>query len=541
VLLTLRIEWHYAARRTLGAVMTAPLPCTVAGWLPRLWQEALFPAAVIPVLRWQWLNVLLVLAMPGALLYPTLGFHLLEPDEGRYAQIPREMLLNQEWVVPTLQGEAYLDKPPLFYWLVKLSYSAFGVNEAAARLVPAVCVHLTVLAVYFIGRRSVGERAATWAAVLLSVAPGYTAIARLILLDGLLTLNVTLSLLCGYEAVRTGTLKMKWWLAAAVASGLGFLTKGPISEILLFPPLFVAGWLTGTLAKVNLKNVLLFAAIVIAINMPWYIAIYLREPMFLKYFFWEHNVMRFVQPFDHLQPVWYYTPILLAGLLPGTVLFVPLARRLLGSADTRPLSPAGGFWLLAGAWCVAFFSVSGSKLPTYILPAYPLLCLALGEFVARGEWHYKARTKVIVGGMLIAMLVVVHVGVPWYAAARSPFQEPERVMPYLAGPGTHVVTYPRTCDSLAFYSGRHDFDRVRTKGVNQLMVDMHHRPRTVVLFTTRNSLAAFKEAMPPSLVVAEEVSFQRSATGVLGKLTGDTPWGLADIAVIRPKAVRVQD
>ena len=146
----------------------------------------------------------MVLLLPAAILYPTLGFHLLEPDEGRYAQIPKEMLLTNSWVVPTLQGEPYLDKPPLMYWLVALSYQAFGVTPEAARLVPAVCVHLTILAVYLIGRRSIGERAAFWAALLLSVAPGFVCVARLLLLDGLLTLCVTLSVLCGFEAVRTG-------------------------------------------------------------------------------------------------------------------------------------------------------------------------------------------------------------------------------------------------------------------------------------------------------------------------------------------------
>src|SRR6185295_12060726 len=188
-------------------------------------------------------SLLLVLLLPGAILYPTLNFHLLEPDEGRYAQIPKEMLAHDSWVVPTLQGEPYLDKPPLMYWLIALSYQVFGITPVAARLVPAICVHLTILAVYLIGRRSLGERAAFWAALLLSIAPGIVSIARLLLLDGLLTLCVTVSVLCGFEAVRTGTLKRGWWLAAAVASGLRFLTKGPISEVLLFVPLWVFGFL----------------------------------------------------------------------------------------------------------------------------------------------------------------------------------------------------------------------------------------------------------------------------------------------------------
>src|SRR5262249_28825738 len=216
--------------------MTDPAPRSFLGWLPYLFTQVLFPGSPDTDTRIRRVSLLVVLLLPAALLYPTLGFHLLEPDEGRYAQIPKEMLLRGEWVVPTLQGEPYLDKPPLMYWLVALSYRVFGVSPEAARLMPALCVHLTILAVYLLGRRSLGERAAFWAAVLLAVAPGFVGIARLLLLDGLLVLCVTLSVICGFEAVRTGRLKLGWWLAAATGSRFGLLTKGPIVVVLLFVP-----------------------------------------------------------------------------------------------------------------------------------------------------------------------------------------------------------------------------------------------------------------------------------------------------------------
>src|SRR5271169_1253865 len=114
-------------------------------WCRSLFTDVLFPGTANTDTRVRRLSLLVLLVLPAALLYPTRGFHLLEPDEGRYAQIPREMLDSGNWVVPTLQGEPYLDKPPLLYWLVALSYRAFGVSPDAARLVPAVCVHLTIL------------------------------------------------------------------------------------------------------------------------------------------------------------------------------------------------------------------------------------------------------------------------------------------------------------------------------------------------------------------------------------------------------------
>ncbi len=517
-------------------LMTVREPTTPIGWLPHLWRHVLFPGLPDANVRVRLLPLLFVLLLPALLLYPSRSFHLLEPDEGRYAQIPKEMLDRGEWVVPTLQGEPYLDKPPLMYWLVKLSYQCFGVNEAAARLVPAICVHLTILCLYLIGRRSVGERAAFWAAMLLCVAPGYVAVARLLLLDGLLTLCVTLSMLCGFEAVRTGRFLRLWWVAAAVASGLGFLTKGPISEILLLPPLFVFAWLSGQAAVVRFRHVALFASIVVAVNVPWYVAIYLREPAFLMHFFWDHNVMRFLQPFDHLQPVWYYVPILVGGLLPGTLLFIPYVWNLLKGTQTVAMSrsPAGGFWLLAGCWCMVFFSISGSKLPTYILPAFPFLCLALGEYVARSRWNHAWGTRGLIGGFA-AMIFAAHTfAMPWYAKARSPFGDPEAITAFIADDTVPVVTYPRNCDSLAFYTGRSDFDRVRSKGVNDLIVEMHHRPRTVVVFTHRHSFEAFQYAMPDTLVVTESKSFVRKPTNLFEKWLCTSPWGLIDVAVFEP-------
>jgi 4-amino-4-deoxy-L-arabinose transferase-like glycosyltransferase len=514
---------------------TPDLPRTLPGWLPYLWGRVLFPAAPDPVTRVRLLSLAFVVLLPAVLLYPCRGFMLLEPDEGRYAQIPKEMFENGEWVVPTLQGEPYLDKPPLMYWLVRLSYAAFGVSEESARLVPSVCVHRTILAVYLIGRRGLGERAAFWAAMLLTVAPGYLGVARLLLLDGLLTLCVTASVLCGFEAVRTGKLKLGWWVASAVASGLGFLTKGPISEILLFPPLLAFAWLNRSTARVRWPQVLLFAGIVVGVNLPWYVAIYLRRPEFLGHFFWDHNVMRFLQPFDHLQPVWYYLPILLGGFLPGVVLAVPYLRSLFRT-ESAPRSQAGGFWLLAGLWCVFFFSCSGSKLPTYILPAFPPLCLALGEFVARTRWDRAVATRGLVVGFALLLGAFHYVGLPWYARERSPMGRPEVVEKYVNDPDVVVVTYPRNCDSVAFYTDRSDLRKVRTKDVNQLIVDSHFRPRTVVLFTHRSSFEAFREALPPSVRVAEAVPVRREESGFrpLDKLVGSTPWGLCDVAVLEP-------
>src|SRR5947209_7728742 len=268
-----------------------------------LWTRTLFPGRADGDARLRPLALAVLMILPGLLLYPSLSFHLLEPDEGRYAEIPREMLQRGEWVVPYLQGEPYLDKPPLLYWLVMLSYRLFGVSAASARLVPALAVHGCVLAAYLLGRRRLGERAAFRGALLLSLAPGLMSMGRLLILDGLLALCTTVALLAAFEFLRTG--QKAWWLLAAVACGLGVLTKGPVAVVLLLPPLLAYRWLhrSGTQYSVlSTQYWVSFFAIVLAINLPWYVAVCVRQPAFGAYFFWQHNVLRFLAPFDHLQP-----------------------------------------------------------------------------------------------------------------------------------------------------------------------------------------------------------------------------------------------
>jgi len=138
--------------------------------------------------------------------------------------------------------------------------------------------------------------------------------------------------------------------------------------------------------------------------------------------------------------------------------------------------------------------------------------------------------------MASLVLYAHHVAVPWYAKERSPFGRPELVERFVDDPDTTVLCFPRNCDSLAFYADRDDMRNVRTKDVNQMLVDCHHRPRTVILFTHHDSLAGFKQTLPPSLGIAETVTLKRkNGSALLDKLFGATPWGLCDVAVVVPR------
>jgi 4-amino-4-deoxy-L-arabinose transferase-like glycosyltransferase len=515
--------------------MNVDAPRTLFGWFPQIWTKTLFPAQLERDSRLRGWAIAVLILFPALLLYPTRDYHLFEPDESRYAQIGKEMYTDSEWIIPTLQSKPYLDKPPMFYWVVHLSYRLFGVSDEAARFGPSLAVHLTILLIYLLGRRSVGHLSAFWGALLLSVMPGFVGMGRLLILDGLLTMWVTLAILTGFEAVRGGVFRWKWWLSCGIVCGFAGLTKGPVVFLLMIPPLVLHLALNRQHGVLTVWRVMVLGLMALLINLPWYVAIYMKQPEFLRYFFWEHNVKRFVQPFDHLEPVWYYAPILLGGLFCSTILLIHLLWKLTRvdlEFESRR-TPEMGFWLLCGGWCVFFFSMSGCKLPTYILPAFPCLALALGDFVVQTKWRNSWLPRFGVGFSAALLFFAFYVAIPWYARERSPMGRPELVAKYCADPEQPVYSFPRNCDSVAFYLGREDLISVRSKQSQVLIEDMLKHERSVVLFTHRHSLQTLKLVLPKQLKIVEEVSLRRHKTAQwVDRLAGDSPWGLCDMAVI---------
>ncbi|MFO0879291.1 MAG: glycosyltransferase family 39 protein [Gemmataceae bacterium] len=524
----------------------APSPTSIVDWIAQFWSTHLFGgpdrgADQAP----RWSSLVLLVLLPGVMLYPCLVFPLFEPDESRYAQIPREMIERGDWILPTLQGLPYLDKPPLFYWSVALVYQVFGYHDWAARLVPAVAIHAALLLTYLLGRRTLGERAALLAGVLLALAPGFLGMGRLLLLDGLLTLMVTLALLAAFEAIRGEQFRWGWWLLAAVATGLGVLTKGPVALVLLLPPLWLYRRLASGGVRAHLGAWALFLAVVLALALPWYLLLIQRVPGFLNYFFWEHNLKRFLTPEMHPRGVWFYFPILWLLLLPGTLLLVPLVRHLCSlapmTAEKRP--PALGFHLLAGGWCVFFFTLSSGKLPTYIMPALPFFALVIGSFLIETGRENSRAVRSLGLAALGLMLFANYVALPWYARYRSPMSRPEDVLALCADRSLPVVCYPRNCDSIAFYLGRSDLRSYRSKDIEELRTLVRMQPRTVILCTHRHSLQGLKQLLPPEVRIVQE---RRMGLGdipgvppalmkPLARLMGETALGLADLAVIEMK------
>lgn len=325
-----------------------------------------------------------LLALVGALMLLTrLSYPLMDPDESRYAQIAHEMVTSGDWLVPRRNGRPYLDKPPLLYWITAASYQIFGVNEAAVHLVPAAAALLTVVATFLLGRLLVGSRAALWGGILQLSSVGFLLSGRFLFMDTLLSLFVTVSVLAGYAACSSGRLRPGYWLLAAVACGLGFMTKGPIALALFLPPLLGARFLTGVGSVLRIRHWAAFAGTVAAIGLPWFCALSIATPGALYEFVWKHHVERFVSGLEHAEPWWFYVPVLIVCMLPCSILF-PAAIAYFRSSEPAVRQRRSweiGYLLLSAIWTIGLFSLARCKLPPYILPMFPMLCLVVGSAI----------------------------------------------------------------------------------------------------------------------------------------------------------------
>ncbi|TWT71470.1 glycosyltransferase [Crateriforma conspicua] len=390
--------------RTLGesTVSIRHIPKVLAALARYWWNEVQFPtvASTQPVAelvksfdvpaedatgRKSWRLPLLefgLLLVAAVFMLTNLGYPLIDRDETRYAEIPREMIATGNWILPQLNFQTYYDKPPLLYWLCAISFKLFGISEASARLVPALAALGTLASTMFFGSRVFGRRIGLLAGIVLFLSVGFAFTSRYLLLDGVLSLFVSLSLFTAYEAIRSPRLKMGWWIVSAVCIGLAFLTKGPIAIVLWLPPVFAFAWLSEAHVKIRWWHYGLLGFVVAMIATPWFVLVHQQDPTFLIEFFYKHNVARFAGDF-HPKPIWFFVPVLLIAGHPWSFLTIPYAKFLLGRDESARASrpPAVGYLLLWSVWCFAFFSMSSCKLPTYLLPAAPALALMIGHYL----------------------------------------------------------------------------------------------------------------------------------------------------------------
>lgn len=316
------------------------------------------------------------------------------PDEGRYAEIPREMLATGDWITPRLNDLKYFEKPPLQYWMTALSFRLFGEDEWTARLPSAMLGFFAMLMVGYTGYRIWDARTGALAAATLGGSWAYFLAAQYLTLDMTLTASLTFAL-CSFLRAQTENAALgrkTWMLAAWGAAALAVLSKGLIGVVLPAVTLFIYIVLRRETVLLGRLRPIAGGVLFLLIASPWFVAVQHRNPEFFDFFFIHEHFQRFAES-GHNRPGawWYYIPILIVGLMPWT----PTLLKECAHWYKERLHPASGFspeWFCV-AWAsviVLFFSASHSKLPAYILPALPGIALVCARGIqTRGSDSLK--------------------------------------------------------------------------------------------------------------------------------------------------------
>lgn len=388
--------------------------------------------------------LLLFIAIAGFYLWGLGSFPLVGPDEPRYAEVAREMLVRRDFITPTLGGLPWFEKPPLLYWMMMLSYRVLGVSEYAARLGPAICGLLTGVFVYWIGSEidkvnRNGSRdgeahvksaaAGRWSALIWLSSSGAIALSRGASFDIVLTMTVSgaLAFFFAYDVrtpirgdgVRTGsTLLAGFYLFA----GLSLLAKGLIGFVIIFGVVaiyFVArreSW-----PSRFVKSLVWGIPLSLVIAGIWYGPMIAKHGWtFIDQFIIQHHFARFVtNKYHHPGPIYFYLPVLVGLTLPWTIVLAAsfISARRWSWRGQLTLDRARVFalvWLLVP---LVFFSFSGSKLAAYILPALPAAALLIGERIACFCREQRGEKVLRLTGALLILIAAAGV---WYTHRNSP-------------------------------------------------------------------------------------------------------------------------
>jgi 4-amino-4-deoxy-L-arabinose transferase-like glycosyltransferase len=373
-------------------------------------------------------HYLLLAVVWAVLCLPNLGGpSLWDIDEGNNAECAQEMYESGNFIVPTFNYKLRVDKPVLLYWLQASAYHVCGINEFAARLPSALAALLALLVVYELGRRLFDRSAALLAALILAGSIAFCAAAHFANPDSLLNLCILLTMWCSWEHyTRRG-----WWLlGAGAACGLGMLAKGPVALVL--PMATTALFLLVRRELRRWCDLRLLGAVLVfvLIAAPWYVWVGLEtKGEWLAGFFWKHNLERAVGVMEnHSGPFFYYVLVVFVGLGPWSIFLGPTIWHAI-----RQRTEGTQFLLCWVAVWFVFFTVVRTKLPNYILPAYPPLALLTASFL--DDWRRGRITLpawVMPVGLTCLALAGVGVGLGLLIAGDAlPLSLPGRRLPGL--------------------------------------------------------------------------------------------------------------
>ncbi|MBV8805916.1 MAG: glycosyltransferase family 39 protein, partial [Sinobacteraceae bacterium] len=330
---------------------------------------------------------------------------LLDPDEGRYAEIPREMAATGDWITPRLDGLKYFEKPPLQYWATAAAYSVFGFSEWTARLWTVGLAFLCLPMVFGWTARLYGQPAGFAALMALAASPYFGLIAHLNLLDGGFAFWLASAIFAFTLAQCSpdgSSSERRWMLGTWLTAALAVLTKGIVVGVLAGGTLVIYSLLERDWRPWRRLHLLSGIPLFLVVTVPWFVAVSIRNPSFLEFFFIHEHFARFLTTVHkRVEPWWYFLGLLLLGALPWLAVLPGAVRRAwLESPRENRFKPLK-FQLLFAALTLVFFSVSESKLAPYILPMMPALAAVVGVHVARGSERFVRRVAQFMAGLLL--------------------------------------------------------------------------------------------------------------------------------------------
>ena len=318
---------------------------------------------------------------------------MLDPDEPVYAQTAREMLSAGDWLSPRIYGDFWYDKPPMYYWLVAVASLVFGEGEFAARFPSAFFAVVSAVFLYFSVSRLFSVRVGLISALVMATSIEYFYLGKAAVTDMTLNFCLLASLLSFVE---------KRYLLFWLFSALAVVTKGPIG--LFFPVVIAFLYLLATSGwrELNRMSIMPGVALFAAVAAPWYLLMtYYHGSAFIDTFLGFHNVTRFTSPEHASGAVWYFfIPVLLAGFFPWTpILFQSVWGSLTTNCKERRLLIFFNIW---AAVVFVFFSISATKLVSYILPMFPALAVITGWYLDRlwGVGNEKPRISWTLAALL---------------------------------------------------------------------------------------------------------------------------------------------
>jgi len=355
---------------------------------------------------------LIILAILGGFFFAfMLGNRPLSvPDEGRYVEIPREMVVTGDYLTPRLNGVKYFEKPVLFYWLEAFSIKLFGLHEFTLRLWPAILALLGCLAVAVAGARLFGRLSGLLAAGILSTTLLYYAMSRAIVLDMPVSVLLTIALL----SFLIGTHEPPGWKRRLylwgfyACSALAVLTKGLIGIVI--PGMIIGVWILVLGEWRLLKTLSIPSGVVLflLIAVPWHFMVGRVNPEFFNfYFIHEHFARYLTKVHGRYQPFWFFVPIVFLGMFPWSAFLIQAVNHSIPSSWRERHEHRDALFLLLWIFMVfLFFSASDSKLIPYILPIFPPLALIIGRYFA-AAWGRQDFPGIRIGYIILLLVAIV--------------------------------------------------------------------------------------------------------------------------------------